>query len=75
MRERYEPHLRHSGIHGRDDLLGRALTKIAAYGGEAGIIVAIGDYVDRARTAGRSLTGCCRALPIGWRLIALKGQP
>jgi len=35
-------------IHGRDDLLGRALADISAHcGGEGGVIVTIGDYVDK----------------------------
>ena len=41
-------------IHGRDDLLARALGEISAHAsGEAGIIVAIGDYVDKGPQSGR----------------------
>lgn len=61
-------------IHGRDDLLGRALTKIAAYGGEAGIIVAIGDYVDKGPDSRQVIDRLLSGVADGWRLIALKGN-
>ena len=38
------------------------------------VIVTIGDYVDKGPEAGRSSTGCCRALAKGWNLVALKGN-
>jgi serine/threonine protein phosphatase 1 len=61
-------------IHGRDDLLGRALADISAHrGGEGGVIVTIGDYVDKGphskEVVERLLSGVA-----GWNLVALKGN-
>jgi len=61
-------------IHGRDDLLGRALADISAHsGGEGGVIVMIGDYVDKGphsrQVVERLLSGIA-----GWNLVALKGN-
>jgi serine/threonine protein phosphatase 1 len=61
-------------VHGRDDLLGRALTAISAHrGGEGGTIVMIGDYVDKGprsrQVIERLLSGVA-----GWNLVALKGN-
>jgi len=62
-------------IHGRDDLLGRALTEIAARsGGEAGIIVTIGDYVDKGPDSRQVIDRLLSGVAEGWRLIALKGN-
>ena len=62
-------------IHGRDDLLSRALTKIAAHaGGEAGIIVMIGDYVDKGPDSRQVIDRLLSGVADGWRLIALKGN-
>jgi len=61
-------------IHGRDDLLSRALTKIAAYGGEAGSIVAIGDYVDKGPDSRQVIDRLLSGVADRWRLIALKGN-
>ena len=62
-------------IHGRDDLLGRALTEIAAHaGGEAGIIVTIGDYVDKGPDSRQVIDRLLSGVAEGWRLIALKGN-
>jgi len=60
-------------IHGRYDLLSRALADIAAHSaGDAGVIIAIGDYVDKGpesrQVIERLLSGAGRAL------IALKGN-
>jgi len=61
-------------VHGRDDLLGRALAAISAHrGGEGGTIVMIGDYVDKGprsrQVIERLLSGVA-----GWNLVALKGN-
>jgi serine/threonine protein phosphatase 1 len=62
-------------IHGRDDLLGRALTEIAARaGGEAGIIVTIGDYVDKGPDSRQVIDRLLSGVADGWHLIALKGN-
>jgi serine/threonine protein phosphatase 1 len=61
-------------IHGRDDLLGRALLEINAHAsGKSGIIVTIGDYVDKGPQTRQVIE---RLLPgiAGWRLVALKGN-
>jgi serine/threonine protein phosphatase 1 len=61
-------------IHGRDDLLASALTGIAAHsGGRSGVIVAVGDYVDKdphsKEVVERLLSGIS-----GWNFVALKGN-
>jgi serine/threonine protein phosphatase 1 len=61
-------------IHGRDDLLSRALAAISDHGGGAGgVIVAIGDYVDKGpdsrQVVDRLLSGIA-----GGNLVALKGN-
>jgi serine/threonine protein phosphatase 1 len=62
-------------IHGRDDLLGRALTEIAVRsGGEAGIIVTIGDYVDKGPDSRQVIDRLLSGVAEGWRLITLKGN-
>jgi serine/threonine protein phosphatase 1 len=62
-------------IHGRDDLLGRALTEIASHaGGEAGIIVTIGDYVDKGPDSRQVIDRLLPGVAEGWHLIALKGN-
>ena len=61
-------------IHGRDDLLGRALADISAHaGGEGGVIVAIGDYVDKGPHS-REVVERLRVGIAGWHLVALKGN-
>lgn len=62
-------------IHGRYDLLSRALADIAAHaGGEAGVIVAIGDYVDKGPESRQVIERLLSGVAVGWRLIALKGN-
>ena len=61
-------------IHGRDDLLSRALAAISDHrGGEGGVIVMIGDYVDKGphsrQVVERLLSGIA-----GRNLVALKGN-
>ncbi|SDH79779.1 MULTISPECIES: metallophosphoesterase [Bradyrhizobium] len=61
-------------IHGRDDLLVRALADISAHrGGDGGVIVAIGDYVDKGPHS-REVVERLRAGIAGWNLVALKGN-
>ena len=62
-------------IHGRCDLLGRALTEIAGHsGGEAGIIVSIGDYVDKGPESRQVIERLLPGIAGGWRFVALKGN-
>jgi serine/threonine protein phosphatase 1 len=62
-------------VHGRDDLLRDALTDIAAHsGGEAGLIVALGDYVDRGPASKQVIDRMLSAVAEDSRLIALKGN-
>jgi serine/threonine protein phosphatase 1 len=62
-------------IHGRDDLLSGALTEIAAHaGGAAGLIVTIGDYVDKGPDSKQVIDRLLSGVGEGWRLIALKGN-
>jgi serine/threonine protein phosphatase 1 len=51
-------------IHGRCDLLSEGLAEIAAHaGGKAGLIITIGDYVDKGPQSKEVLIACCQALP------------
>jgi serine/threonine protein phosphatase 1 len=57
-------------LHGRDDLLVRALSDISAHSrGERGVIVAIGDYVDKGphsrQVVERLISGIA-----GWQLVS-----
>ena len=62
-------------IHGRYDLLGRALADIAAHsGGEAGVIVTIGDYVDKGPDSRQVIDRLLPGIAGGWRFVALKGN-
>ena len=62
-------------IHGRDDLLGSALDVIAAHaGGKAGVIVMIGDYVDRGPQSREVIDRLSAGIGDGWQLVALKGN-
>jgi len=62
-------------IHGRDDLLSRALDEISAHaGGKAGIIVAIGDYVDRGPQSNAVIDRLMAGMADGGPLVALKGN-
>jgi predicted MPP superfamily phosphohydrolase len=61
-------------IHGRDDLLSRALAAISAHrGGDGGLIVTIGDYVDKGPHS-REVVERLRSGVAGWRMVALKGN-
>ena len=62
-------------IHGRDDLLGEALAGIAAHSqGDAGVIVTIGDYVDKGLESKQVIDRLKSGVDGGWRLVALKGN-
>jgi serine/threonine protein phosphatase 1 len=62
-------------IHGRYDLLDEALATIAARpGGEAGVIVTIGDYVDKGPDSKAVVDRLLSGVDAGWSLIALKGN-
>jgi serine/threonine protein phosphatase 1 len=62
-------------IHGRDDLLGEALAGIAAHShGDAGVIVTIGDYVDKGLESKQVIDRMLSGIADGQRLVALKGN-
>lgn len=61
-------------LHGRDDLLSRALAEIAAHSaGQNGLIVTIGDYVDKGPQS-RAVIERLRSGVAGWNLVTLKGN-
>jgi serine/threonine protein phosphatase 1 len=62
-------------IHGRDDLLREALTGITARSdGEAGVIITIGDYVDKGPESKQVIDRLLSGVPEGWSFVALKGN-
>jgi calcineurin-like phosphoesterase family protein len=62
-------------LHGRYDLLSRALAEIAARsGGEAGAIVTIGDYVDKGPDSKSVIERLRSGIERGWNLVTLKGN-
>jgi serine/threonine protein phosphatase 1 len=62
-------------IHGRYDLLNEGLAGIAVHsGGNAGVIVTIGDYVDKGPESKQVIDRMLSGVAEGWRLIALKGN-
>src|SRR5664279_4928978 len=62
-------------IHGRYDLLSNALAEITARsGGDAGVIVTIGDYVDKGPESKQVIDRLLSGVADGWRLVALKGN-
>lgn len=62
-------------IHGRDDLLDEALAGIAAHShGDAGVIVTIGDYVDKGPQSKQVIDRLLSGVADGLRLVALKGN-
>jgi serine/threonine protein phosphatase 1 len=62
-------------IHGRDDLLSDGLTKISAHSrGNSGLIVTIGDYVDKGPDSKQVVDRLLAGLAEGWNLVALKGN-
>jgi serine/threonine protein phosphatase 1 len=62
-------------LHGRYDLLSEALAGITARSGsEAGVIVTIGDYVDKGPQSKQVIDRLLPGVAEGWRLVALKGN-
>jgi serine/threonine protein phosphatase 1 len=62
-------------IHGRYDLLSEALAGITARSdSEAGVIVTIGDYVDKGPQSKQVIDRLLPGIAEGWRLVALKGN-
>ena len=60
-------------IHGRYDLLSEALTEITARPG-GGVIVTIGDYVDKGPHSREVIDRLLPGVAEGWKLVALKGN-
>jgi serine/threonine protein phosphatase 1 len=60
-------------IHGRHDLLLEALTQITARPG-GGIVVTIGDYVDKGPQSREVIERLLPGIARGWKLVALKGN-
>ena len=62
-------------IHGRYDLLDQGLAEITARSeGVAGVIVTIGDYVDKGPESKQVIDRLLSGVAEGWRLVALKGN-
>ena len=62
-------------IHGRYDLLCEGLADIATHAaGTAGVIVTIGDYVDKGPQSKEVIDRLLSGVAEGWRLVALKGN-
>jgi serine/threonine protein phosphatase 1 len=62
-------------IHGLDDLLGAALGEISARArGETGVIIAIGDYVDKGPQTRQVIERLLPGIGSGWKFVALKGN-
>jgi serine/threonine protein phosphatase 1 len=62
-------------IHGRYDLLSEGLAEIAVHAaGKAGIIVTIGDYVDKGPHSKQVIERLSSGVAEGWHLVALKGN-
>jgi serine/threonine protein phosphatase 1 len=62
-------------LHGRCDLLGDALAGIETHsGGQAGTIVALGDYVDKGPESKQVIDRLLSGVAAGWRFVALKGN-
>jgi serine/threonine protein phosphatase 1 len=62
-------------LHGRDDLLSEALSAISARSnGEPGVIVMLGDYVDKGPQSRQVIDRLLPGVARGWNLVALKGN-
>lgn len=62
-------------IHGRNDLLCDGLVEIAAHsGGVPGVIVTIGDYVDKGPASKEVVERLRSGVGEGWSLVTLKGN-
>src|SRR6202521_3063617 len=60
-------------IHGRYDLLSEGLVEIIARG-DAGVVVTIGDYVDKGPESKQVIDRLLSGVAEGWSLVALKGN-
>ena len=62
-------------IHGRYDLLSDGLARISAHSrGNSGLIITIGDYVDKGPDSKQVVDRLLAGLAEGWNLVALKGN-
>ena len=62
-------------IHGLDDLLSAALAEITARArGQAGVIIALGDYVDKGPQSRQVIERLLPGIGGGWNFVALKGN-
>jgi serine/threonine protein phosphatase 1 len=62
-------------IHGLDGLLSAALGEITAHSrGQAGVIVALGDYVDKGPQSRQVIERLLPGIGGGWDFVALKGN-
>jgi serine/threonine protein phosphatase 1 len=62
-------------IHGRNDLLCEALAEIAVHSrGVPGVIVTIGDYVDKGPASKEVVERLLSGVGEGWSLVTLKGN-
>jgi serine/threonine protein phosphatase 1 len=62
-------------IHGRCDLLNEGLAAIAAYSSsKAGIIILLGDYVDKGPQSQQVIERLLAGVADGWSLVTLKGN-
>ena len=61
-------------VHGRYDLLCEGLSDISAHSqGSAGVIVMLGDYVDKGPDSKQVIDRLLSGVADGWNLVALKG--
>jgi serine/threonine protein phosphatase 1 len=62
-------------IHGRYDLLCKGLSDISAHSqGRAGVIVTLGDYVNKGPDSKQVIDRLLSGVVDGWNLVALKGN-
>ena len=62
-------------IHGRYDLLSDGLARISAHSrGNSGLIITIGDYVDKGPDSKQVVDRLLSGVAEGWNLVALKGN-
>jgi serine/threonine protein phosphatase 1 len=62
-------------VHGRYDLFCEGLSDISAHSqGSAGVIVMLGDYVDKGPDSKQVIDRLLSSVADGWNLVALKGN-
>lgn len=62
-------------LHGRHDLLCEALSEISLHAsGRAGLIIALGDYVDKGPDSRLVIDRLIAGVDEGWEFVALKGN-